>query len=219
MFPKSEKDEDTASDKRLRDKMVESQLRKRDISNERVLAAMREVPRHLFVPAQQQTHAYEDRALPLSQGQTISQPYIVALMPQLAACEPDDLVLDVGTGCGYQAAVLSRLVRRVISLELVSELAQSAQQRLATLGYDNVEAHHVDGTQGWKEDAPFDVILAAAAPAEVPPALKDQLAIGGRLVLPVGTNTQRLKRLTRIDEASFREETICNVAFVPLLQK
>ena len=198
--------------------MVKTQLAARDITNDRVLDAMRAVPRHLFVPQPILEHAYEDRALAIGSGQTISQPYIVALMTQLADPKPTDRALDIGTGSGYQAAVLSGLVKSVHSIEIVPELATSARERLKTLGYANVEVREGDGYRGWPEHAPFDVIILAAAPKEVPPALTEQLAPGGRLVLPVGAGRgeQRLLLITKKENGELETKTIAPVAFVPM---
>jgi protein-L-isoaspartate(D-aspartate) O-methyltransferase len=198
--------------------MVEEQLARRDIRDPRVLEAMREVPRHEFVPRALRTRAYEDRALPIEGGQTISQPYIVALMTQLAEPRATDRALDVGTGSGYQAAVLSRLVERVWSVEIVPELAATARERLERLGFANVEAREGDGYRGWPEHAPFDVIVLAAAPDHVPPALKAQLGVGGRLVLPVGPRPgeQRLLKIVKVAEGRFVESEVTPVSFVPM---
>ena len=199
-----------------RQQMVEQQLRSRDIVDERVLEAMQAVPRHWFVAPNQQHVAYKDGALPIGYDQTISQPYIVALMTQLAAPTPDLTVLEIGTGCGYQTAVISKLVSRVFSIEIVPELAQRAEWRMRAMGFENVTLKCGDGSHGWPDEAPFDIILAAAAPEQIPAALIGQLAPGGRLVLPVGRNRQILLRLTRRKDGSIDEEEICPVAFVPM---
>ncbi len=183
-------DEATFAQRRAR--MVADQLRGRDISDARVLAAMSRVPRHRFVLPALIEMAYEDTPLPIGEDQTISQPYIVALMTQLAAPRPTDHALEVGTGCGYQAAVLAELVHDVASVEIVPPLATQARRRLAALGYKNVTVRNSDGYRGWPERAPFDLILVAAAPPEIPRPLLDQLAQGGRLVLPVGGATGRI---------------------------
>jgi protein-L-isoaspartate(D-aspartate) O-methyltransferase len=200
----------------LRSRMVQKQLRTRDIVNPRVLAAMDRVPRHEFVPSQLLDSAYDDSALPIGRGQTISQPYIVALMTQLANPRPTDRALDVGTGCGYQAAVLSRLVSRVDSVEIVESLASEAAERLARLGYENVSVHAGDGYRGWPESAPFDIILLAAATPEIPPALVDQLAIGGRLILPVEDGTTQLSLLRKQADGRIDRREITPVRFVPM---
>ena len=186
--------------------MVERQIAARGIRDERVLSAMREVPREAFVPENLREFAHDDTPLPISEGQTISQPYIVALMAEAAGIGPLDRVLDVGTGSGYAAAVLSRLAERVYSIERHASLAEAARQRLEALGYTNVEVRVGDGSRGWPEAAPFDAILVAAGAPDVPDALKRQLAIGGRLVIPVGgeERSQRLLRLRRTARTSSR---------------
>lgn len=183
----------------------------------RVLEAILQVPRHEFVPLSEQILAYANNALPIGRGQTISQPFIVALMTDLLDVGSDDIVLEIGTGSGYQAAVLSRLVRRVLSIETVPELAASAADRLARLGYGNVEVHQGDGALGWPEFAPYDGIIVTAQAATVPPALVEQLAPGGRLVLPLGgAGRQMLTVVTRKPDNRTAQETVLPVAFVPL---
>jgi protein-L-isoaspartate(D-aspartate) O-methyltransferase len=199
-----------------RRKMVDEQLRTREIVNPKVLAAMERVPRHEFVPTELQDSAYVDAALPIGRGQTISQPYIVALMTQLANPKATDRALDVGTGCGYQAAVLSELVRRVDSIEIVGPLAESAAARLERLGYAKVFVHEADGYHGWPQEAPFDIILLAAATPEVPPSLVDQLAVGGRMILPVEDGTTQLSLLRKLPDGRFDRREITPVRFVPM---
>lgn len=177
--------------------MVEHQLRERGIHEEAVLRAMQVVPRDHFVPNHERERAYDDCALPLAHGQTISQPYMVARAVQLAQLSLDDIVLEVGLGSGYQAAVLSRLCARVVGVEIIPELAHAARRSLAELRYDNVRVEVGDGSLGWPEFAPYDAILVAAGAPKVPDALVEQLAPGGRLVIPVGDQTQRLCVLTR----------------------
>lgn len=208
--------DDPAEMQSVRRLMVEQQLRARDITDERVLAAMEAVPRHWFVGVDQQYAAYKDGALPIGYGQTISQPYIVALMTQLADPAPEAKVLEIGTGCGYQAAVLSRLVSHVYSIEIVPELAEAAQTRAKAMGLDNVTFRCGDGSHGWPEEAPFDIVLAAAAPDRIPAALIGQLAPGGRLIIPVGSYPQMLLKVTKRPDGSIDEEEICPVAFVPM---
>ncbi len=199
-----------------RERMVQHQIEARGVRDERVLAALRAVPRHRFVPEALEHEAYEDGPLPIGHGQTISQPYIVAVMTELLAPGPEDVVLDIGTGSGYQAAVLARLVKRVYSIEIVPELASTARERLAALGYANVEVITGDGWAGLPAHAPFDGILVAAAPPEVPGALLDQLAVGARLVIPVGQWEQDLRVFERTREG-IDERTVFGVRFVPLV--
>lgn len=202
-----------------RQAMVEQQLEPRAISNDRVLAAMRAVPREAFVGSELAEFAYQDAPLPIGEEQTISQPYMVALMAQLLEPSPDDRVLDVGTGSGYAAAVLSRIVAEVYTIERHEALASSAQERFDRLGYDNIHVRHGDGTQGWPAHAPFDAIQVAAAGPDVPQPLLDQLAVGGRLVVPTGptSRTQQLKRIRRVGDETFEEEAMGRVQFVPLI--
>jgi protein-L-isoaspartate(D-aspartate) O-methyltransferase len=196
--------------------MVARQLAARDVDDERVLAALGRVPRHEFVPPELVRSAYEDTPLPIGYDQTISQPYIVALMTQLAAPGPESNVLDVGTGSGYQAAVLAELAGRVASIEIVAPLAEAARRRLESLGYRNVEVRCGDGRLGWPERAPFDAIIVAAAPEQVPQPLVDQLAPGGRLVIPVGDWDQRLLVVEKAADGSLTRRSVAPVAFVPM---
>jgi protein-L-isoaspartate(D-aspartate) O-methyltransferase len=198
-----------------RERMVRDQIEARGVKDPRVLAAMRAVPRHELVPEQLRDHAYEDRPLPIGHGQTISQPYVVAFMTEELDLDPDDRVLEVGTGSGYQAAVLGRLAREVYSIEIVEPLAERAKADLARLGYSNVHVRAGDGYRGWPEHAPYDAIVVTAAPDHVPQPLIDQLAVGGRLVLPVGRGIQELVRITR-DEQGLHEEHLIGVRFVPM---
>ena len=196
--------------------MVQKQLAARDITDKRVLEAMQRVPRHLFVPKNQLAYAYADGALPIGLGQTISQPYIVALMSQLARTNERSVALDVGTGSGYQAAVLAELCDKVYSIEIVETLAKSAKQRLTKLGYKNVTVRHGDGYRGWEEHAPFDVIIVAAAPKHVPQPLIEQLKVGGRLIIPVGDYHQVLIMIEKKPDGSTEQKRIIPVAFVPM---
>ena len=166
--------------------MVETQIRPRGIRDPAVLGAMERVPRHHFVPPEYYGQAYGDHPLPIGYGQTISQPYIVALMTELLHVAPESLVLEIGTGCGYQAAVLAEIVREVYSVEIVPELAEQTARRLGDLGYTNIHVRHADGYEGWPEHAPYDGVIVTAAASEVPPPLIEQLADGGRMVIPVG---------------------------------
>jgi protein-L-isoaspartate(D-aspartate) O-methyltransferase len=204
-----------------RELMVAEQIASRDVKDPKVLAAMREVPRHLFVPADQRPSAYEDRPLPIGHGQTISQPYIVALMTELARPKPSDRALEIGTGSGYQAAVLSKLVAEVDTIEILEPLAAEAKARLAQLGCANVITRTGDGYGGWPEKAPFDLIIVTAAPDHVPPALVEQLKPGGRLVIPVGAvfSVQELVVIEKDASGKTRTEHIAPVRFVPLRRK
>jgi protein-L-isoaspartate(D-aspartate) O-methyltransferase len=199
--------------------MVAHQLEGRGIFDPAVLAAMGEVPREFFVDEQYRPYAYEDGPLPILEGQTISQPYVVALMIEAMALKPGDRVLEIGTGSGYAAAVLSRIVAEVHSVERLDSLVEYARERVARLGYDNVHIHHGDGTLGWPEAGPYDAVVVAAGGPRVPPALKEQLAIGGRLVMPVGSEqrSQQLIRLLRVGEEEFAREKLGHVRFVPLI--
>ncbi len=199
-----------------REYMVRHQIEARGIHDPRVLTALRRVPRHAFVPSELQSEAYADHPLPIGQGQTISQPYIVALMLKLLELEGGERVLDIGTGCGYQAAVLAEIGADVISLEIVPELAASARERLRLLGYDSIQVIEADGQLGWPEAAPYAGIVVAAAPATVPSALTDQLAMAGRLVIPVGQREQSLLQIVRTP-SGLVERVIAPVAFVPLV--
>lgn len=199
----------------LRHLMVDEQIRDRGIRDPQVLAAMETVPRHLFVPRRSRDLAYEDRPLPIGQGQTISQPYIVALMSSLLDLEPDEKVLEIGTGSAYHAAVLSRLAGEVYTIEIVEPLARRADLLLQRLGYENVYTRVGDGYRGWPEAGPFDAILLTAAPPEIPQPLLDQLAPGGVLVAPVGESYQRLQVITRTAEG-FETEIGAPVRFVPM---
>ena len=202
----------------LRARMVSEQIAARGISNRRVLEAMRSVPRHLFVPESQRAHAYENRPLPIGLGQTISQPYIVAAMTDALAPKPGDRVLEVGTGSGYQAAVLSGLVQRVYTIEIVPQLAAGARRRLASLGYANVDVITGDGYRGLPLAAPFDGIIVTAAPEKIPQPLVDQLALGARMVIPVGLGVQELVVLERTERGVTRR-SVLPVRFVPMTGK
>jgi protein-L-isoaspartate(D-aspartate) O-methyltransferase len=200
--------------------MVAEQIAARDVRDPRVLAAMRDVPRHLFVPPDLQRQAYADRPLPIGYDQTISQPYIVALMTELARPSRGDRALEVGTGSGYQAAVLSQLVSHVYTIEIVEPLARSAEQRLKNLGYTNVTVRAGDGYAGWPDNAPFDVIIVTAAPDHVPAPLLAQLKAGGRLVIPVGPvfAVQELQLIEKDVAGRTRTTRMAPVQFVPLVR-
>lgn len=195
--------------------MVERQLRDRGIADDAVLAAIRAVPRHRFVPAELAPNAYDDRPLPIGYSQTISQPYVVAFMTEAAALRPDSRVLEIGTGSGYQAAVLAEIANRVYTIEIVPELAERSGALLAELGYDNVETRAGDGYRGWPDAAPFDAIVVTAAPDHVPPALVEQLAVGARLVIPVGNFFQDILIVTKTDTGT-TTESVLPVRFVPM---
>jgi protein-L-isoaspartate(D-aspartate) O-methyltransferase len=199
----------------MRAEMVEEQIAARGVGDPRVLAAMRSVPRHLFVPEAVRDRAYGDHPLAIGRRQTISQPYIVAAMTELLAPEPEDVVLEIGTGSGYQAAVLAKLVKRVYSIEILPELAETAKRTLRENGFDNVEVIVGDGYRGLPEHAPFEGIIVTAAPGHVPPALVDQLAVGGRLVIPVGEWSQDLMLIERTEKGVTRR-SVLPVRFVPM---
>ena len=198
--------------------MVDTQIARRGIKSRRVLDAMRKVPREKFVRAGLEESAYEDSPLPIGEGQTISQPYVVAYMIEAAGLEPGDRALDVGTGSGYAAAVMAEIADEVFTIERHAALAEDAGRRLKALGFDNVALRIGDGSEGWPQKAPFDAIVVAAGAPAVPAALKAQLAVGGHLVIPVGQQgAQRLTRITRIDADRFEEEDLGQVMFVPLI--
>jgi protein-L-isoaspartate(D-aspartate) O-methyltransferase len=198
--------------------MVARQIESRGVSDARVLDAMRRVPRHRFVPAAQREQAYTDRPLAIGQGQTISQPYIVALMTELIQPRSDTRVLEIGTGSGYQAAVLAECVGQVYTIEILPELGRQSAKLLEELGYDRIHSRIGDGFDGWPEHAPFDAIVVTAAPPRVPQPLLDQLAPGGRLVIPVGQGSQNLLLITRTPDG-FERRTVTPVRFVPMTGK
>ncbi len=199
-----------------RQEMISHQIKNRGITDGKVLEAMEKVRRHLFVPDELREMAYEDRPLLIGYGQTISQPYIVAYMTQAARLRPDDRVLEIGTGSGYQAAILAEIVKEVYTIEIIKPLADSASSRLLDMGYQNVKVKWGDGYKGWVEYAPFDAIIVTAAPSEIPENLIDQLKIRGRMVIPVGTFFQELYLITRT-ESGFDKEPILPVRFVPMV--
>jgi protein-L-isoaspartate(D-aspartate) O-methyltransferase len=201
-----------------RERMVREQIAARGIRDERVLGAMRAVPRHLLVPRDVQARAYQDSPLPIGNGQTISQPYVVALMTELVRPQPNDKVLEVGTGSGYQAAVLAPLTSHVYTIELEPELAETARRRLTELEYKNITVRAGDGYAGWSEHAPFDVIVVTAAPDHVPQPLLDQLKPGGRMVVPVGPvfAVQTLQLIEKDAAGKLRTREVTPVMFVPL---
>lgn len=199
----------------MRQKMVETQIKSRGIKDERVLSAMLKVERHRFVPKTYEAQAYSDQPLPIGEGQTISQPYIVALMTELLELKGEERVLEVGTGSGYQAAILSELAKEVYTIEIIETLASSARALLSELGYQNIQVKAGDGYLGWPEHAPFDAIIVTCAPDHIPKPLLDQLKEGGRLVVPVGTHSQELKKIVK---RSGKIETmdVIPVIFVPM---
>jgi protein-L-isoaspartate(D-aspartate) O-methyltransferase len=199
--------------------MVREQIEARGVKDRRILEVLRNTPRHQFVPSELQAHAYEDRPLPIGYGQTISQPYIVALMTEMLDVGREMKVLEIGTGSGYQAAVLSPLVQKLYTIEIVPELARSAQTTLERLGYRNVTVKHGDGYLGWPEAAPFDRIILTAAPPEIPPVLVDQLKPGGKMVAPVGgSEYQQLIVLEKQTDGSARVRSTVPVSFVPMVR-
>ena len=203
----------------LRERMIERQIAARGIRDPKLLDAFRQVPRELFVSPDYGRQAYGDHPLPIEAGQTISQPYIVALMIEAAAIGPEDRVLEVGAGSGYAAAVISRIAGEVIAIERKPELVAVARERMERLGYHNVTIVEGDGTRGWPDGAPYDAILAAASGSHVPQPLIDQLAPGGRLVMPVGGRawSQQLVKLTRLADGRIERERLGEVRFVPLI--
>lgn len=195
--------------------MVEEQIRARGVRDRRVLDVMRRVPRHEFVPPAHVARAYDDSPLPIGLGQTISQPYIVAYMTEQLDVTPQSKVLEIGTGSGYQAAVLAELASEVYTIEIVSELAQRSRETLARLGYTNVHVRDGDGYRGWPDAAPFDRIIVTAAPDHVPQPLVDQLAVGGRMIIPVGNYSQQIRILTKTPKGVVEQKTL-DVIFVPM---
>jgi protein-L-isoaspartate(D-aspartate) O-methyltransferase len=198
-------------------KMVREQIIRRGISNNQVIDVMQNTPRHRFVPDGVADYAYQDNALPIGKGQTISQPYIVAFMTETLDVDSTYKVLEIGTGSGYQAAVLSPLVKHIYTIEIVKMLAERADSTLKALSYNNVTVRWGDGYKGWPEEAPFDRIIGTAAPPEIPKALIDQLKPGGKMVLPVGTNWQEIVVLTKSKSGKIQKKSILPVRFVPMV--
>lgn len=198
-----------------REKMVEKQIVKRGITDEKVISAMAKVPREEFVPLEYKPHAYIDSPLPIGYDQTISQPFIVALMTYLIDLKGGEKVLEIGTGSGYGAAVLAEISKEVYTIEIIEGLADSAKERLAKLGYDNIKVKCGDGFFGWEEYAPYDAIVVTCAPGYIPQPLVDQLKAGGKMVIPVGDYFQELILVTKTDEG-IKEESIIPVRFVPM---
>jgi protein-L-isoaspartate(D-aspartate) O-methyltransferase len=210
--------QDDSSYDAAREAMVREQIAGRGIRDRRVIEAMRQVPRHAFIPAAERARAYDDGPVPIGQGQTISQPYIVALMTELVRPQPGDRVLEVGTGSGYQAAVLARLVRHVYTIELEETLARSATAVLRELKFENITVRTGDGYGGWPEHAPFDIVIVTAAPEHIPQPLIDQLKPGGRLIVPVGPrfSVQQLQLLEKDAGGAIKTTEVSPVMFVPL---
>jgi protein-L-isoaspartate(D-aspartate) O-methyltransferase len=214
----SDKSENTDKFYEERIRMVENQIERRGIDNEIVLDALRSVPRHLFVPETYRSRSYEDGPLPIGHNQTISQPYIVALMTDLLDLQPGERVLEVGTGSGYQAAVLAEIADSVYTIEIVKPLADRAWEILDSIGYDNIKVMHGDGYQGYEQAAPYDAVIVTAAPDHVPQPLIDQLAMGGRLVIPVGSIYQYLTLYEKTEDG-LKKKTGIAVRFVPMTGK
>ncbi len=213
--PKMINQRDNAQRKEEREEMVESQLVEKGITDQKVLAAMRRVPRHHFVPPAQKEQAYGDFPLPIGYGQTISQPFIVAYMTQALDLKPHEKILEIGTGSGYQAAILSQLCAEVFTIEIVEPLGRQAQKTFAALGYKNITGRVGDGYRGWPEEGPFDAIILTAAPPHVPGPLLEQLSMGGRVILPEGDAFQRLV-IIRKTEKGYQRTELLPVAFVPM---
>jgi len=211
----SESGDQKSDYERLRHRMVDQQIVRRDVTDENVLAAMRNVPRHLFVPKGYRNQAYHDGPLPIGSGQTISQPYIVAIMTELLGIDSSSKVLEIGTGSGYQAAVLGEISDSVYSIEILPELARHADSLLDSLGYTSVHVRAGDGYRGWPTEAPFDAIIVTAAAPKIPQPLVDQLKAGGRMVIPVGEYSQDLLLITK-DEDEIVKKSIIPVRFVPM---
>ncbi len=201
--------------KAMREKMVETQIKARGVKDPRVLSALRKVERHRFVPEEYLNSAYSDQPLPIGEGQTISQPYIVALMTELLELKGDEKVLEIGTGSGYQAAILGELAKEVYTIEIVESLASMAKNRILELGYQNIKVKAGDGYLGWPEVAPFDAIIVTAAPDHIPKPLLDQLKEGGRMVVPVGTYAQELKKIVK-RSGKIETTDVIPVVFVPM---
>jgi len=200
--------------------MVKDQIKLRGVDDEATLRAMEEVPRHVFVPENQRAYAYHDYPLPIGYGQTISQPYIVAAMTELLQLKPEDKVLEVGTGSGYQAAVLAEIVDEVYSIEILKPLGEEAAERLKRLGYENATVKVGDGYLGWPKHAPFDAIIVTAAPKDVPEPLVEQLKVDGRMCIPVGEDgAQSLYLLTKQADGTLKTESVFPVRFVPLVRE
>lgn len=220
LFAQSQQPQSSYMSKQWDDKansMVKYQIEKRGITNTDILRVMRNTPRHLFVPPALASMAYDDYPIPIGEDQTISQPYIVALMTDLLNLKGNEEILEIGTGSGYQAAILSQLVDSVYTIEIVESLANTAKKRLDKLNYHNVVVKHGDGYKGWPSVAPFDAIIVTAAPKEVPQTLIDQLKVGGRIVIPVGDKWQELQLITKTSSDGMKRKTVIPVRFVPMV--
>lgn len=203
--------------KEERESMVTTQIKSRGIKDMNILEAMEKVPRHVFVPENMRKFAYNDEPLPIGNGQTISQPYIVAYMTEVLQLSIEEKVLEVGTGSGYQAAVLAEIAKEVFTVEIIDGLSKNAQEVLQEEGYTNIHFRVGDGSYGWEENAPYDAIMVTAAPSEVPKALQDQLKIGGRMIVPVGDAFQELILIVR-EKRRFKKKKLLPVRFVPLVK-
>jgi protein-L-isoaspartate(D-aspartate) O-methyltransferase len=208
-----------SSEEQLRDEMVTRQIETRGVSGRNVLDAMLTVPRHLFVPEPYTSQAYDDTPLPIGEGQTISQPYIVAYMTEALELKPTDKILEIGTGSGYQAAILAEICDSVFTIEIFSSLADRAQRTLKELSYRNIFVKCGDGYQGWPEHAPFDAIIVTCAPEEVPETLKEQLAEGGRMIIPVGKTAYQYLVLMTKHNGKIRQHSLLPVRFVPMIDE
>ena len=202
---------------KARDKMIKEQIISRGIKDPKVISAMQQVERHLFVPLPLRRHAHDDGPLPIGHGQTISQPYIVAFMTEALNLNSEDIVLEIGTGSGYQAAILAEIVNKVYTIEILEPLADQSRDRLNDLGYDNIEVKYGDGYLGWPEYAPFDKIIVTAAPDDIPMELVRQLKIGGKMVIPIGSFFQELYLITKT-EKGFTQKALLPVRFVPMVK-
>jgi len=213
---------ETAEDRTavIRESMVENHIKARNIQDEAVLEAMRRVPRHKMVPEEQRDNAYQDRPLPIGHGQTISQPYMVAYMTEVTEPEEEHVALEIGTGSGYQAAVLAEIVSEVYTIEIIPELGERAEKDLDELGYENVHVKIADGFHGWEEHAPFDIIIVTAAAEQIPPPLIDQLKDGGKMVIPVGSPyLVQTMMLVEKDGDDIKTRNLMPVRFVPFIRE
>jgi protein-L-isoaspartate(D-aspartate) O-methyltransferase len=202
--------------KEKRERMVKDQIEARGVNDKKILEAMKKVPRHLFVPWNMRSYAYHDEPLPIGEGQTISQPYIVAYMSEVLRLKGNERIMEIGTGSGYQAAILAEVSKEVFTVEIVKSLSLRAEKILEKLEYENIYFKVGDGTYGWKEHAPYDAIMVTAAPDIVPESLREQLKVSGRMIVPVGSTFQELVLITR-EKKKFKEKKLLPVRFVPLI--